>query len=337
MSVFEESGSYRPFLYPKLVEMAKVHQIDMHWTENQVELTDDLRQYNAPGGLKTLTATHETNKYIIDSILCLFTELDKTVAGGYAQLMPYAGNNEVRNWFLTAGSREVIHQRAYALAAETFGFSESDWVAFRDYKVMQEKIDLMTVGSVVVDESGKVDKLNFAKNLAVLLLGEGIGLFAAFATLLNFKRCGLLIGTNDINQWSLLDENEHVNGNIIVLNEVRKELTDNQNKELDNFIRRVIMQYVKAEYAFIDLVYEMGEPEDMSKQDLCGYIAYLGSFRGVQLGVTPEWQLETNPMPWIEFMLTGKNHDNFFEKRVTDYSHSGLSGTIDYTKYGELI
>ena len=336
MSVFTESGSYRPFLYPKLVEMAKVHQIDMHWTENQVELTDDLRQYNAKDGLKTSTASHETNKHIIDSVLCLFTELDKTVAGGYAQLLPYAGNNEVRNWFLTAGSREVIHQRAYALAAETFGFAESDWVAFRDYKVMQDKIDTMSV-VCVLEGKGGVNKLDFAVELARLLLGEGIGLFAAFATLLNFKRSGLLIGTNDINQWSLLDENEHVAGNIIVLNAVRKELSVAENRELDKAIEILIMDYIEAELAFIELVYEMGEPEGMTKADLKGYIEYPGRFRGVQLGVLPEWQLGTNPMPWIEFMLSGKNHDNFFEKRVTDYSHAGLSGTIDYKQYEDLL
>lgn len=335
MSVFKESGSYRPFIYPKLVEMAKTHSIDMHWSEAQVELTDDLRQYNAPNGLETKTASHETNKYIIDSILCLFTELDKTVAGGYCKLLPMAGNNEVRNWFLTVGGREVIHQRAYALAAETFGFSEADWVAFRDYKEMQDKLDIMT--GVELPSTGYGDKLQFAMELSRILLGEGIGLFAAFATLLNYKRQGLLIGTNDINQWSLLDENEHVNGNILILNEVRKELTGDENVLLDKFIKTLILHYVEAEHKFIDLVFEMGEPEDLTEKELKDYIEYLGEYRAFQTGVLGEWAVRDNPIPWIEFMLTGKNHDNFFEKRVTDYSHSGLSGEVDYSIYKDLL
>lgn len=331
MSIFEESKSYRPFKYPKLVERSKVHSIDMHWTEAQVDLSDDLRQYNSKDGLATKDVSHETNKYIIDTILCLFTELDKTVAGGYTTLLPYVKNNEVRNWFLTAGAREVIHQRAYALAAETFGFEENDWVAFADYAEMQDKISLMTL----TDIDMKHPKLDFAVELARLLLGEGIGLFAAFAVLLNFKRFGILIGTNDINQWSLLDENEHVLGNISVLNSIRKELPQWQNETLDNVISELIKSYVESEHRFIDLVFEMGSPQDLTKDDLKGYISYLGDLRANQLGILGDWAVRENPLPWIEFMLSGKNHDNFFEKRVTDYTHAGLAGTIDYNKYKE--
>lgn len=330
MSIFDESRAYRPFKYPKLVEMAKTHSIDMHWSEAQVELTDDLRQYNSKDGLATKTASHKTNKYIIDSILCLFTELDKTVAGGYCKLLAHVGNNETKNWFLTAGGREVIHQRAYALAAETFGFSGEDWLAFRDYTQMQDKLDIMESRDIT-------SKYDFAVELARVLLGEGIGLFAAFAVLLNYKRFGILIGVNDINQWSLLDENEHVAGNVLILNEVRKELTAEENKKLDKTIDDLRIGYVEAEHKFIDLVFELGAPEDLTKEDLKGYIGYLGEYRGHQVGVWPEWAIRENPIPWIEFMLTGKNHDNFFEKRVTSYSHAGLVGKIDYNIYKELI
>tara|TARA_R110000822_G_scaffold15369_19_gene53030 strand:- start:846 stop:1835 length:990 start_codon:yes stop_codon:yes gene_type:complete len=328
MSVFEESKSYRPFKYPKLVEMAKKHQIDMHWSEAQVELQDDLRQYNSSDGLATKNVSHKVNKFIVDTVLCLFTELDKTVARGYTELLPYAKNNEVSNWFLAAGGREVIHQRAYALAAETFGFEEDDWIAFSDYVEMQDKIDVMT--SPVGDLS---EPLNFAKALAKLLLGEGIGLFAAFTVLLNFKRFGLLIGTNDINQWSLLDENEHVAGNILVLDAVRKDLTDSENEELNDYITEMVSRFVDAEVNFIDLLYDMGDPEDLTNNDLRGYIRYLGDLRMYQLGLIGSYAVGTNPIPWVEHMLSGKNHDNFFEKRVTDYSHAGLSGEINYDKY----
>ena len=329
MSIFENSAAYRPFKYPKLVELAKKHSVDMHWTEQQVELQDDLRQYNAVGGLDTTNTSHSTNKQILDKVLCLFTELDKTVGEGYTKLLPYVKNNEARNWFLTAASREVIHQRAYALAAETFGFEESSWRDFEQYIEMVDKIDLMTI-------SGDLsDPFNFAVELTRLLLSEGIGLFAAFSTLLNFKRHGLLIGFNDINQWSLLDENEHVIGNIFVLEEIRKVLTDGENEDLDRITDSFIECFVASEKAFIDLVFDIGDLEDLTKEDMKGYIDYLGNMRSHQLGRTPHWKVGENPLKWLEFMLVGKNHDNFFEKRVTDYSHAGLLGEVDYSIYKE--
>ena len=66
MSIFTESKSYRPFSYPWAAEAAKVHSIDMHWHENQVELQDDLRQYNSRDGLKTKNVSHETEGSVLD-------------------------------------------------------------------------------------------------------------------------------------------------------------------------------------------------------------------------------------------------------------------------------
>lgn len=330
MSVFEESKAYRPFKYPLLVEMAKTQSVDMHWTDQQVELQDDLRQYNSENGLKTENVSHRINKEILDKILCLFTELDKVVAGSYVSLLPHVNNNEVRNWFLTCASREVIHQRAYALAAETFGFKDSDWIEFKEYVEMQDKIDIMYC-------DGEINsKLDFAKTLTKLLLSEGIGLFAAFATLLNFKRYGLLVGTNDINQWSLLDENEHVQGNIYVLEQVVKELSEEEKEDLKEYTISLIRGFVVAEHKFIDLVFTIGNPEGLTKEELKEYIEYLGELRYYQLGYSDVYGIRKNPLKWLEWMLSAGTHDNFFEKRVTDYSHEGLIGDIDYTKYSSL-
>lgn len=309
--------------------MAKEHSIDMHWHEGQVALQDDLMQYNTKDGLATKNVSSEVNKYILDSTLCLFTELDKTVANGYASLIPYAKNNEVRNWFLTVAGREVIHQRAYALGAETFGFSEDDWSVFSEYVEMQDKIDVMSE-----DNGDLSDPLNFAKALAQLLLGEGIGLFAAFTTLLNFKRHGLLIGFNDVNIWSLSDEDHHLKGNIVVLDAIRKEsLTEAEKLDLNHFIEECVEKYVEAEEKFIDLVFSKGDCEDLKIEDLKGYIHYLGDLRKYQLGLIGSSNVRKNPLPWVEVMLGGVKQANFFEQAVTDYNHAGLSGNINYEKY----
>lgn len=334
MSIFKESKAYRPFQYIWAVEAAKKHSIDMHWHENQIELQDDLRQYNSKDGLKTKNVSHEVNKLILDRTLCLFTELDKTVGEGYTKLLPFVKNNEIRNMMMTFASREVIHQRAYALAAESFGFSDSDWLAFADYAEMREKIDTMTDSYVKEDMS---DKLKFAINLAQLLLGEGIGLFAAFTVLLNMKRHGLLVGFNDVNAWSLADEQDHVENNIRTLLEVKKDLTQVENIILDQIIKKLVSRYIAAEHSFIGLVYEMGDAEDLTKVDLMEYIDYLGELRLFQIGLIGYQEVRKNPLMWMEWLLTGSKHQNFFEKRVTEYSHNGLEGEIDYSRYKNLL
>jgi len=195
MSIFKESRSYRPFVYQFAVDMEKEHRIDMMWHENQVDLADDLRQYNTKGGMKTANVSHEDNKEILNKLLLLFTEMDANVGRGYTKLLPHIGNNEIRTMMMTFAAREITHQRSYALAAETFGFTNSQWRGFQEYEEMMDKLDMLTE-----DLGDLSDPLNFAKYLSVVFMGEGISLFGAFACLLNLKRHGLMMGFNVVNE-----------------------------------------------------------------------------------------------------------------------------------------
>jgi ribonucleoside-diphosphate reductase beta chain len=197
---------------------------------------------------------------------------------------------------------------------------------------MQAKLDLM------LDSCGDLSKkLNFAKQLSVLLLGEGIALFGAFACLINLTRFGILRNFNVINQWSLKDEADHVAGNISVLSEVRKELSDDENKELDAFIIETVAAYVDAENVFLDLVFGKYNQEDFTLDEAKGYIRYLGQLRLYQLGMIGAREVPESELPWLDDILYGSSHTNFFESRVTDYSHNTLEGGVDYGRYATLL
>ena len=44
------------------------------------------------------------------------------------------------------------------------------------------------------------------------------------------------------------------------------------NNELDKFLHTLVRQYVDAEHTFLDLVFEMGDQEDMTKEDAKNFI-----------------------------------------------------------------
>lgn len=334
MSIFTESTSYRPFVYPWAVEAAKKHAVDMFWDVHQVELNDDVRQYMSAGGMKTKNFSHAQNKAKLDKLMCVFTEMDRTVGSGYKKLLSYIHNNEISNLLLTQASREITHQRGYALGPETFGVTDDKWLGAISYAEMQDKIDVMAADLTLPSYS---PELNAMILLAQILLGEGIGLFSAFASLLNFKRFGLMIGYNDVNQWSLVDEQEHVINNIRILVEGRKDLTEVENIILDTVIKSFVEAYKEAEICFINLLHDDGEQEDLTKVDLIEYVHYLCDLRQFQLGLKASSEVRKNPLMWMEWMLSGSKHDNFFEKRVTAYSHSRLIGEIDYSRYASLL
>lgn len=321
--------AYKPFKYTWAAEAAKKQVIDMSWDSHQVELQDDIRQYNTKGGLSTPTLSHEHNKKTIDTIQFLFTELDRTVADGYVKLLPYTHNNEIKTLFITNAMKETVHQRAYALLAETLGFTDTDWSVFKTYKEMTDKIDTMTEGEFDLSKP-----LDYAKSLVQLLLGEGIGLFAAFTAMLNFKRYGLLMGFNDVNSWSLADESCHVEFNVKVVKAILPELSYPEQLELQYYTEALVVKFVEAEKAFIDLI---GPQEGIEDSEFKGYIEYLGMLRLFQLGYRSFAEVPENPLDWMDWMLSGETHANFFEVKVTDYSHDKMKGSIDYSVYSSVV
>jgi len=83
---------------------------------------------------------------------------------------------------------------------------------------------------------------------------------------------------------------------------------------------------VKLEDKFIDLAYAMGEIEGLDADEVKQYIRYITDRRLLQLGMKPNFKVKDNPLPWLDWVLNGADHTNFFEARVTEYEVAGLQG-----------
>ena len=46
-----------------------------------------------------------------------------------------------------------------------------------------------------------------------------------------------------------------------------------------------------------------------------------------QLTLEPIYGVEKNPLPWMDEMLNGAEHANFFESRATEYARAATEGT----------
>ena len=80
---------------------------------------------------------------------------------------------------------------------------------------------------------------------------------------------------------------------------------------------------------FIDLAFEMGPVEGMTAEDIKNYIRYIADRRLVSLHLDPIYNIEKNPLPWMDMMLNADEHANFFEQRATEYARASTKGTWD--------
>ena len=309
------SKTYKPFNYPWAVDLTVKHE-KAHWIEDEIDLSEDVTDWK--NGKIT-----KVEKEYITNILRLFTQSDVAVGQNYYdQFIPLFKNNEIRNMLGSFAAREGIHQRAYALLNDTLGLPDSEYHAFLEYKAMTDKIDFMM-------DTDPTTRRGLGLCLAKTVFNEGVALFASFAMLLNFQRFGKMKGMGKVVEWSIRDESMHVEGNAALFRIYCQENPYIVDNEFKKEIYLMASKAVELEDKFIDLAYELGTIEGLKADEVKQYIRHITDRRLNQLGLKEIYNIEKNPLTWLEWILNGADHTNFFENRVTEYEVAGLTGNWD--------
>jgi ribonucleoside-diphosphate reductase beta chain len=192
---------------------------------------------------------------------------------------------------------------------------------------MADKVDFMKEG-----DSNTHTGLALA--LAQSVFNEGMSLFSSFVMLLNFQRFGKMKGMGTIVEWSIRDESLHVQGNAKLFREFCDEHPRIVNDELKSKIYEMAKTAVALEDKFIQLAFRGNDVEGLTKEEVKQYIRHIADRRLLQLGLKPKFRQKDNPLPWLDWVLNGASHDNFFEKRVTEYSVNGMEGDWGWEEEG---
>ena len=164
--------------------------------------------------------------------------------------------------------------------------------------------------------------------LAKSVFNEGVSLFASFIMLLNFQRFGKMKGCGKIVEWSVRDESMHVEG---IAHLFRAYCSENA-RIVDNDFKKKIYEMstkiVELEDKFIDLAYKKGDIEGLPKKDVKEYIRYIADRRLLQLSLKPNYGVKENPLAWLDWVLNGVEHANFFENRATEYNKGTVTGNL---------
>ena len=324
MSLLDAEPIYKPFHYPWAYD-AWLMQQRIHWLPEEVPLADDVKDWKT-----TLT---NDEKHLLMQIFRFFTQSDIEVNNCY--MKHYAGifkPTEVQMMLAAFSNMETIHIAAYSHLLDTLGIPDTEYQAFLQYKEMKDKYDYMKTFNTK-------SKTDIATTLAAFgAFTEGLQLFASFAILLNFQRFGKMRGMGQIIAWSVRDESLHTE-NIIKL--FRTFLNENPEVATEDFKRnlyKMCEQIVTMEDAFIDLAFGVGGIQGLTSSEVKLYIRYIADRRLGALGLEPIYRIESNPLPWMDEILNGVEHTNFFENRVTEYTKAATTGSWEdaFADFGSM-
>ena len=308
------SAAYKPFRYPWAHDLWKRQQ-QVHWMPEEIPLGEDCKDWAAK--------LDDVERNLLTQIFRFFTQSDIEVADNYMERFGRVFKpTEIKMMLASFSNMETIHIAAYALLLETIGMPETEFAAFLEYDAMRAKHDYMQT----FDVSSNAD---IARTLAMFGgFTEGLQLFASFAMLMNFPRFNKMKGMGQIVSWSVRDESLHCEGMVRLYHVFRRE-TNCVTPAVADEIVDCCKTVVGMEDRFIDLAFELGPVQGMTADDIKRYIRFIADWRLRQLELPEVYGVNENPLPWLQVLLSGVEHANFFEARATEYSKAATTGRWD--------
>ena len=319
MSLLKERVVYKPFEYPKAYDYW-LKQQQAHWLHTEVPMAQDVSDWKS--NMK------DTEKNVVGQILKGFAQTETIVNDYWSTLVTkWFRKPEVIMMGTTLGSSETIHAEAYSLLNEQLGLD--DFSEFMEDEATMAKIEALM--DVRDNDDGTANWHERAKSLAIFsAFTEGVNLFSSFAVLLSFKMRNKLKGVGQIVEWSVRDESLHSEAGCWLFRTLMEEQPKFKTKKLVSEIEEAAQMSMKLEFDFIDKVFEMGDLENLSKEELKNFIKHRINTKMVDLGLNPiipaseidKGALKT--MKWFDAVIAGKQHTDFFASRVTNYSKGHL-------------
>jgi len=310
MSLIKERNYYKPFEYQQAFEFYK-DQHRAHWLADEIPLASDLNDWK----LKL----SDTEKNLIGNILKSFAQTEVHVNDYWSsKVSQWFPKPEIVAMTSTFGAFEAIHAEAYARLNEELGLD--DFQAFLEDEAAKNKIErLLDTKSETLEEK--------AQSLAIFsAFTEGVNLFSSFAILMSFQLRNLMKGTGQIVEWSVRDESLHSKAGCWLFRTLLEENPELNTTELRNKIIEACELSVHLEFDFIDKAFELGDIENLNKEQLKNFIKQRANDKMVELGYAPIYNdIDPNllkQMEWFGHLTGGKTHQYFFAGRVTSYAKS---------------
>jgi ribonucleoside-diphosphate reductase beta chain len=194
-----------------------------------------------------------------------------------------------------------------------------DFEAFMEDEEARNKIErLQQVNAGTIGE--------IAQSLAIFsAFTEGVNLFSSFAVLMSFQMRNMMKGMGQIVAWSVRDESLHSKAGCWLFTQLLKERPELDTIDLREKIEKACIISVELEFAFIDKVFEMGNLENLTKEQLKNFIYARANEKMVELGYKALFSVNDDlleEIAWFGQITSGVEHQDFFSQRPSAYSKS---------------
>ena len=318
MSIFEERFNYKPFEYPEIEELGS-KLTDTFWTHKELTFEGDKIDFHN---------LNDIEKEIVLRTLTLIATIEVKVKDFWGQLGNHFPKPEIKELGAIASESEVRHTKSYDKLLSVLDMEE--------YYNKALKNDFILGRFNYLDKYLKLsphNSDNFKYLLKLILFSvliENVSLFSQFATIMYFyKHNGIMKDIRNIVKWTSIDEQLHFNIGVLLTNILRKEFPEMFTSDLEEVVHKACLKAIKYESKLLEWVFEKGELQKMSRENLEDYMKFRVNESLDQLGFKKLFENQKSPKELDFFYeeVFADSQDDFFAVRPVDYTLKDIAIT----------
>lgn len=321
MSIFDPRQHYKPFEYPEVLQFTEAINKSF-WVHSEVDFTADLQDFHSH--------LEPFEKTAITKSLLAIAQIEVAVKTFWGNLYLHLPKPEFNGLGSTFAECEFRHSEAYSRLLEVLGHS-SEFEKIVEIPVIKKRIAYL--GEALKDAKSTKPEEYITSLVLFSILIENVSLFSQFAIILYFTRFkGYMKNTSNIIAWTSVDEQIHANAGIFLINKIKDEFPEYLNIEKQQNIQAIVEESLNIESQILDWIFEDGELEKISKNDILNFMKYRIDDSLMQIGMSKIYNVtnaEYAPMRWFEEEVFANSLDDFFAKRPVEYTKHDKSITAN--------
>lgn len=319
MGIFSPRANYKPFEYPEVLQF--INAINQSfWVHSEVDFTADIQDFH--------TRLDAVEKNAVKHALLAIAQIEVNVKTFWGQLYTHLPKPEFNGLGSCFAECEFRHSEAYSQLLQVLGYNDA-FRALIEVPVIKERMQYLSEATRYIRSEDRGQYLLSLILFSILI--ENVSLFSQFAILVSFTRFqGLMKNVSNIIAWTSIDEQVHANAGIYLVKTICEEYPELLTKERIELIYQMVRQSIVTEGHLLDWIFEKGEINNVSKQQLLHFMQYRADESLSKIGLEPQFAVSSadySSMQWFEEEIFANSLDDFFAKRPTAYTKHDKSIT----------
>ena len=333
---------YSDMKYP-IFDKLNQQQLGYFWRPEEISLQKDRNDYSE---------LSDQQKFIFTSNLKYQTMLDSVQGRGPClAFLPFVSNPELEGCIVTWDFMETIHSRSYTHIIKNLYSNPNevfdtiladDRIEKRAESVTKTYDDLIEMGYRWHLDKSKVDLQELKKKMYLAMVSvnilEGLRFYVSFACSFAFGELKLLEGSAKIISMIARDESQHLAMSQTVINNWHDRNDDKDmikiRKECEKEVYKMYEESVEEEKRWATYLFSQGSMIGLSEKLLHQFVEYMANRRMKAIGLTPQYEQKTNPLPWVDHWLNSKGMQNApQETEIESYVIGGIKQDVEKDQF----